>query len=316
MPLFFTVPVNDPKLHHQKELSHVSDEEYESYFKPIPCDHKYYNILRWIYFFVFLGPLRIIHVIFFVFLFFIVVSILPLFKRSFKTPREFKIWGQKILYPIVRIGMIGLGVVKITKNGELKNDTRTLVVNHLTMIDALVVMSQFDCSFLTMSGVQNLTLFRKASLIFDLIFVDRSKMKQGTTQHIQKVQNDPSVQPIVIFPEGKVTNGNALIGFRSGAFVNNTPLQPMTFQYKHWLCPKGMSSIAWNQDKLTDYIISLFSIPFITIEITIHPQIVYKGNDQTPAERAADVELQMANYLGCVAVQQTNKEFYMKHKED
>ncbi|OHT04663.1 Acyltransferase family protein [Tritrichomonas foetus] len=314
MPLYTPVPTNDPDLHQQKELSDVPDDQFEKYFEA-KKPGLILRIYRFACFILFLGPIRFILTLFFLFIFYVGCSILPSFKQFFKTERAFKDWAQKILYPSIRGGLFCLGILHIKTTGSLKYDTRTIVVNHLTMIDIITVISQFDASFLSMSSLENVHFFKKTRQIFGLIFVNRSK-SSGTTAEIQKIQNDPSVQPIVIFPEGKVTNGDALLGFRSGAFVNDTPIQPMTLRYNHWLCPKNMATIAWNEWNTLLYIYQLFSIPFMTLEIDILPQIIYKGNDKSPSERAAEVELLMANSLGCLALHKTNKEYFTKQKDE
>lgn len=315
MPLYTLVPIDDPNLHDQKELTSVSEEDYENYFLPHPSN-TFEKIIRLILFFVTLGPLRMLGTILCFLVFIFTMPILNLFKGFFKTPREYKVWAQKILYPIARLGLLFLGIIHIKKNGEIEHDTRTIVINHLTMFDIVVVISLFDSSYLAMAGLKDLFFMRSANEIFNMVYVDRTKAKQGTTELICKLQNDYSRVPIVIFPEGKVTNGDILLGFRTGAFVNDTPIQGMTFRYKLWFCSKGQSTIAWVDPSDVFYLWQLYTIPFMTLEVNCLPQVSFQGSNKTPEEKAKIVELMMANSLGCLAVKQTNKEYFEKHKND
>lgn len=315
MPLYTQVPIDDPNLHKQTELTTATKEEYENYFLPHPSN-TFEKILRFILFFVTLGPLRMLLTILCFIVFIGTMAILNLFKNRFKTPREYKIWAQKILYPIARLGMLSIGIVHIKKTGDIEPDTRTIVINHLTMFDIVVVISLFDSSYLAMSSLKDFLFMRIANEIFNMVYVDRTKAKQGTTEIIRKLQNDYSRVPIVIFPEGKVTNGDCLLGFRTGAFVNDTPIQGMTFRYNLWFCSKGQSTIAWVDPNDLFYIWQLYTIPFITLEVNCLPQVSFKGSNKTPEEKAAEVELTMANSLGCLALKQTNKDYFIKHKQD
>ena len=189
-----------------------------------------------------------------------------MFKNFFKTPRDYKIWAQKILYPIARLGLFFTGVMRIHKKGDIKSDTRTIVINHLTMFDIVVIISLFDSSYLAMAGLKNLFFMRWANEIFNMVYVDRSKGNQGTTELICNLQNDFSRVPIVIFPEGKVTNGDALVGFRSGAYISETMVQPVAIRYRMWFTPRSMSTVAWNEDNFKYYLYQFFLILILSIQ--------------------------------------------------
>lgn len=314
MLLYTQVPIDDPNLHDQKELTTVTEEAYENYFLPHPSTTRD-KIARFLFFFITLGPLRMILTFLCFIVFILTMPVLNLFKNFFKTPRDYKIWAQKILYPIARLGLFFTGVMRIHKKGDIKSDTRTIVINHLTMFDIVVIISLFDSSYLAMAGLKNLFFMRWANEIFNMVYVDRSKGNQGTTELICNLQNDFSRVPIVIFPEGKVTNGDILLGFRTGAFVNDTPIQGMTFRYNLWFCSKGQSTIAWVDPSDIFYLWQLYTIPFMTLEVNCLPQVRFEGMNKTPQEKAEIVELMMANSLGCLAVKQTNKAYFKKHND-
>lgn len=316
MPLYTQVPINDPNLHDQKELTSINKEQYENYFLPHPSN-TLANIVRVILFFVTLGPLRMLLSIICVLILYGEMIILNhVFKSHYKSSKEYKNWAQKMLYPVVRLLLFSIGIVHIKKTGEIKSNTRTIIINHLTLFDILVAVTLFDSSYLAMASLKHIAFIREANDIFNMVFVDRSKAHQGTTETIRQIQDDSTSSPIVIFPEGKVTNGDILLGFRTGGFISDAPLQPMTFRYNHWFCPRCLSTIAWVHTSDLFYIWQVYTIPFMTLEINVLPQIRFEESIKTPAEKAKIVELTMANSLGCLAVKQTNKEYFKEHISD
>lgn len=313
MPLYTSVPINDPNLHDQKEAKEVSQEELKHYITPYPITSSL-RFMRFVCFIVFLGPFRLISCIISLILFFITVSVLgTIGKLPFiKDKRKYKNWASKITYISERLCLLSVGIVYISLNGEIKPETRTIVSNHLTMVDPVSLLSQIPVSYLVMSGLKGNPFFSQTSKIYDIIYVDRSK-KEGITQQVCDFQNNPNILPLTIFPEGKVTNGECVLGFRSGGFVNNTPVQPVTLRYKLWFCPRDMATISWVSDDTLEYIYQLFSIPFITLEVNILDPIKWEKPDMTPQEKANQAELIIANSLGCLALKNTNKEIFQKH---
>lgn len=304
MPLYVNVPVNYPELHSQTKPIDVDDETFEHSFDP-KNPGTLVKIYRLFCFFFFLGPLKIFITVACFFLFWLAMYILPLFRRFFKDKIEFKYWCWRMTYPIVRAALFGLGIVNIKIRGKYEKTTRTFVANHLTGVDAATMFSLVPCQFLANAGIKNIPFCKQACKLFDQIYVDRSK-KQGATELIIEAQNDREKLPIAIFPEGRVTNGSCILGFRSGAFVNDTPLQPIAIRYKHWLMPESMATIAWCEWNFPLYIYQLFSVPFYTLEITILPQMKFEAL-ATPQERAFQAELAIANCLGCESLHRTNK---------
>ncbi|KAK8842473.1 Lysophosphatidylcholine acyltransferase 2 [Tritrichomonas musculus] len=311
MPLYTQVPIDDPKLHNQTKLTSITKKEYEDYFLPHPSN-MFYDVIRVILFIVTLGPIRmLISLLCIVALYVTMIILNRFFKHHFKSMNDYKRFSQKALYPIVRLLLFSIGIIHIKRKGEIKSTTRTIIINHLTLFDIMVAVTMFDSSYLAMASLKHIGFMKEANDIFNMVFVDRSKPGQGTTETIRKIQGDPSTVPIVIFPEGKVTNGDILLGFRTGGFISDTPLQAITLRYNHWFCPKGLSTIAWVHPSDLFYIWQVYTIPFMTLEINILPQVCFE--DKTPEDKAREVELMMANSLGCLAVKQTNKEYFKEH---
>jgi 1-acyl-sn-glycerol-3-phosphate acyltransferase len=310
MPLFTEDPHDYPHLHNQKELSNMTQEEFMALFEPthpsLPI-----RFLRFFLFIVFLGPLKALLVGFCFILFFLVIIIIPHFQFLFKTSRAFKTWAFHVVRPIIRLGLFGLGIIRINLTGSVHPDARTIVCNHLSLIETIIILQQFPVSYLAADWLSRQPLIRQAAKVFDFYFVNRAKHQSGV-EHLQEIANDPSMMPVLVFPEGKVTNGEAVLGFRTGAYVSDTLLQPVTIRYRQWLCPKTMSTFTWNDNSWTMYCYQLFSIPFTTVDLDILPPISWKGKKMSPAERAVESQLQIANHLGSLATCRSNRELFAK----
>lgn len=308
-------PIDDPTLHNQTEQYIVNDEEFDQFFVPksinTPTKVK---ILRFIYFFLFLGPIRIVCTLLGLLSFYILVSVLPIFEKYWKRKRDFKNWAFKVCYPTVRITLLSMGIIRMKLKGKLDQDTRTLVSNHLTLFDCVAILSQFPICFLGMISLKKISFIQHTARIFDIIFVDRTTSDGHISPSIQDIQNDPSQLPLVIFSEGKISNGDCILGLRTGAFISDTPIQPLTIRYKMWLTPKELGSVSWVEEDPVKYIYQLFSIPFITCEITLLDPISFKGSNKTVEERAEVVQLMMANNLGCRAIDRTNKYIFQRNE--
>ncbi|OHT10489.1 Acyltransferase family protein [Tritrichomonas foetus] len=320
MPLYTECPHNDPKLHNQKELSYLSDQEFMDLFEPIHPSLPM-RLYRLMCFILFLGPIKMILCGFFFLFFFIIVSILPIFRRFFKTTRDFKTWAFYVCRPIVRLALFFLGIVKINIKGNIHEYARTIVANHLSLVEALLLLDQFPVSYLAAAWLETNTFVKQTAKVFDVVFVDRAK-RSNITQHLIDIANDPMLLPVVVFPEGKVTNGDALVGFRSGAYISETLVQPVAIRYRMWFTPRPMATVAWNEWNFKYYVYQWFTIPFITVDIDCLEPISWKGSNKSPQEKAVESELQIANALGTLACCRTNKDIvkissaFLKDKTD
>lgn len=310
MKLYVECPTDHPELHNQTELSDMSDKEFMSLFEPLHPSIPI-RIYRFLCFILFFGPFKMLFCVLFFFIYFVVVTILPIFRPRFKTNRDFKGWAFGVCKPIVRMAIFFMGIVRIDVKGEPHPDTRTYVANHLSLVETLLILHQFPICYLAAAYLKNSTFVLHHEKVFDLVFVDRSK-HQNISQQIQDIQNDPMLLPVVVFPEGKVTNGEALVGFRSGAYLSPTLVQPIAIRYKMWLTHPQMSTVAWNEDNIPLYLYQMFAIPFMTVELNVLTPINWKGSDKTANEKAAESELQIANALGTLACSRTNKDLF-KH---
>jgi hypothetical protein len=314
MKLYIEVPFDNPECHDQKELIDNTKEEFMALFEPTKPNFLV-RIYRLICFFVFLGPIKIITTFVSFGIFYICCCFLPFFRKYFRNNRQFKNWALSVVKPVIRLALLSFGIVKVNVTGELHEDSRTIVSNHLSLIETVAILHQFPVAYLAASYLKSHKFVRKTSEVFEIIFVDREKTANISKQLVN-IANDPSLLPVLIFPEGKVTNGDALVGFRTGAYVSDTPVQAVTVRFRQWLCPKSMSTVSWNEDNWFFYCYQVYAIPFITLDLNVLEPLNWKGKDLTPAEKATQSQLQIANALHTKPFAMTNKILFEKKKTE
>ncbi|EAY23715.1 Acyltransferase family protein [Trichomonas vaginalis G3] len=315
MKLYTNVPIDDSKLHDQKLQSEITDEEFQALFAVHELTRNQ-KIIRFVFWLVTLGLIRFILTCLFLLVFDIMMQIVVKYKDTFKTPKEFKKWAHNISKPVIRTVLFLSGIVHIKKVGEIDPEARAIISNHITMIDIVNILYWVPFTIVAHTGLRGNPFIEHCAAVFDTVFVDRSKT-QGATQQISDYAEDPTRLPVVVFPEGKVTNGDALLAFRTGIFVSGVPIQPITIRYRSWL-PffDGQQTPSWLEDNVFMYFYQLYAIPFMTFEIHFLPTIHSKRDETKPADRAIQAQLAMANDLGCLAIDRTNKEIFQKPKTE
>ena len=315
MTLYSQIPIDDPTLHNQTELLDASDEQVFHLFDPcrpsLPV-----RIYRFLCFVVFLAPVKFLFTALSLGIYFVVVTILgwilPFIPDKHKL--AYRRLGASICWYPLRLTLLGLGIVWFRKSGKVDPDTRTFISNHLAFFDITMHILTVPIGVLGMSSLKSSIFVRHTAKMFDVCFVDRSKEGGGVTQQIIDWQRNKDRLPIVIFSEGKVTNGEGLLGFRTGGFLSDEKVQAMCVRYKMLFTPKGMATPAWLENDFRMYLYQLFSIPAMIVEVTVLPPLDLSGKD--PHERAKMVQLQMANYFGCRAYATTNKVVFTGKKKE
>lgn len=121
---------------------------------------------------------------------------------------------------------------------DKSRSTQILVVApHMTFLDSLLIAVAFPPvpSGVGFSGIFDFPLMRSLAIAAQTIFVDRqsTESRQTCKELIQaRAQADWSGPPLMIFPEGVITNGEALIQFKAGAFAPGQPVTPVCLRHR------------------------------------------------------------------------------------
>jgi 1-acyl-sn-glycerol-3-phosphate acyltransferase len=308
--LLHRFPREDPSLKNQEALTPISDEFYKSVYTA-PHSGILDRVIQILFFIFFLGWLRLIVMVTATVL--AIILLFPLFIASWHEslvaivlPVE-----ERVAQIYIRVLAFTLGLYYIKINGEPDPDTRCFVYNHLCLLDGPLFYLPRKFSLVCTAGLKSLPYVNRLFMAVHTIFIDRSK-SSGNTTLLQEGISNHSIYPLAVAPEGKISNGDMLFKFRTGAFVAVEQIQPVTFRYTHLLPVAGITLNSLVDSPL-EWLWLCFCVPAAMVEITfLEPISVDKLKDKTPAERAEMAQLIMANHLGTLAGSRTSHEIFME----
>ncbi|KAH0790586.1 Acyltransferase family protein [Histomonas meleagridis] len=312
--LYSTAPSYYEEYTHQKEISKIDDEEFKSAY--LPHEMKwYYYLYQFICFFVFLGPLRIVISLTGCILLLLLVVII-------RTILHLTGHADKLKHFCYRLAVLGFrflgfafGILYVHCKGDVDPETRIFFANHTAFIDPFLA-----CTTHYFSSVMKIELSRNkiAKLIYENaypIYVDRS-VSTGATHYIIERANDPSLPPILIYPEGTLTNGDCLLKFHRGAFLTHKKVQPISVRYWQPFVPKGWNTFAWTEPNIIKHFASLLSMPFSFVTIEYMEPITLDKEGEGDVEKFTNyAQLLLANKLGVKAVNRSSNEIFKIKKE-
>jgi len=216
-------------------------------------------------------------------------------------------FDYKVTQVYIRVVYFLMSIYKIEVKGKIDEKTRAVFFNHVTVTDgpAVWMIKPFRC--IIASGVKKVPFFGKVVQFTRCIFVERSKT-EGQSQLIMDAMQDHNMDYIALAPEGKTTQGNYMLAFRTGGFLTNEQVQPIVLRY-HSLS-FGCTGFHWSVG-FRQFLWRTFSCPYTKLTINILPPLNSEEYLKASAqERAKMAQLSMANALGLKAIDQTSKEYF------
>jgi 1-acyl-sn-glycerol-3-phosphate acyltransferase len=169
-----------------------------------------------------------------------------------------------------------------------------------------------------MAGVQHSPIFGRIMTAADAIFIERTRT-EGASAVISAGIRDHQRPPIAIAPEGKLSNGDIVFRFRTGAFLTDEQIQPVTLRY-YRLLPALGCTLSWFVDSFWEFVFRVFCSPGYVAEVTfLEPFTPEMLVGKTAVEKADMTQLAIANHLGTLAINKTTKSFFQgdeKSKEE
>lgn len=312
--LYSCVPTIIDECSNQVELSDVSDEEFQKAYLPKPQPW-YHTLFRVFCFFAFLGPIRIIFCFGGSILLLGIAVLFRMFLHKIGRGDSLKKETFKFEAFAFRIMALSFGIVYINKKGSIDPETRVFYSNHTAFIDPFLI-----CYTNIVSSVMKIELSYNKITQFvyessDPIYVDR-KTAKGATKYIIDRVNDENRTPVLIYPEGTLTNGECLLKFHRGAFLTEKKVQPISVRYWQPLVPKDWNTYAWVEPNIIKHFLCLFSMPFsfVTIEYLSPIQLNKEGNGNIE-EFTKYAQLLLANNLKVKAINKSSDLIFKKKKE-
>merc|ERR1712187_775429 len=114
--------------------------------------------------------------------------------------------------------------------------TPILVSNHTSYLDGPILAAIFGApKIVAMSGARKVPVVGKLMEEMDVVFVDRrdSDSRRATLEAITDHSETwkPGSRPLLVFPEGRVSNGESLLPFKKGSFASGVPVRPVIIAY-------------------------------------------------------------------------------------
>mmetsp|Transcript_121451 Transcript_121451/g.288598 ORF Transcript_121451/g.288598 Transcript_121451/m.288598 type:complete len:500 (+) Transcript_121451:41-1540(+) len=158
---------------------------------------------------------------------------------------QFEWWRLRLLAPLKCLNRLALvafgfwpGCIKVKDLRKVPSSpTKILAVApHVTALDSLLIGVAFPPvpSGVGMTGLLQIPVMRSLAVAAQAIFVDRSnpESRRSCKEAIQaRVSESWHGPPMMIFPQGVITNGFALTQFNVGAFSPGVPIVPVCLRY-------------------------------------------------------------------------------------
>ena len=218
--------------------------------------------------------------------------------------------GRPFLIKIISLGSkIGLVIfgVKVRKDFTISgyHQNYLIVSNHLSYLDILVISSFFPTCFVTSQEMKETPFLGQLCMLGGCLFVERRK-RSGITNEVKELALAlASGLNVVIFPEARSTNGEAVIPFRrplfQAAINSQTDILPMCINYRtldgEKLTLKNRDKVFWYGDKsFFAHAFSLMTHKSVVAELTAMNPIDSKNFSDKNALADASYELVRNEY--------------------
>lgn len=178
-----------------------------------------------------------------------------------------------------------------------------IAANHVSWTDIMALGSVADVHFIAKAEVAGWPLFGRLAKLQRTVFIDRTRRGMAGEQAGQIAARLAQGEPMVLFPEGTTSDGNALLPFKSTLFAaahmamgeaGNAAVQPVAIVYTRLhgmpMDRRARMKAAWIGDQtLVPHLASLLREGGIEIEIHFGEPVAF-GPDADRKHVAREVE--------------------------
>lgn len=303
MVISSVVPAIHEEFSHQTKLSDVTDDEFENIISPpkFKWTHRLYQVFC---FLIFLGPIRLIVGILgfltcmlIVYLTSVGISFLGLY------PHHYII--NSFCIQLVRIGFrflfFAFGTIWINVNGKIDREARFVISNHVSLLDCFLILIIRNVTLVINKSFISNSFLRTLCDSFDPVYV--SKVSSGAQKQIIEIADDNDKYPVLLFPEGTTTNGEALLQFQKQAFLTPYKVQPMLIRYSLPLVPPGWNTVIYTKQSISGFIWQLISLPFCIIHVDAIQSISMEAEGKADIDTfTMNAQIIFANHLKTKAI--------------
>ncbi|KAG8462806.1 hypothetical protein KFE25_001579 [Diacronema lutheri] len=220
--------------------------------------------------------------------------------RPFSAPRRACVL---VVRACTRIALFALGVVRVQTTGSPapRASAPIVVANHRGFLDAMWLFWAYDhASFVSAEEhlrVPVLSALVRAAQTITVARGDAASRARARAEIARYARADaPPMPRVIIFPEGTVTSGHALLAFKPGAFEPGVVVQPVLLTY-----PNRHLDVSWlyGNAPVPLLLAHLLARPWTLMRASFLPPIAPTDAERAqPRLFAARVQRAMAAALG------------------
>ncbi|CAI4223848.1 unnamed protein product [Auanema sp. JU1783] len=261
------------------------------YYEPIPYQLISFYILGFVFRWFFLFPVR------FALLLTSVIWIVACgLICSIFTPAQSTVMYFGITF--ARLFNASTGLVTRSHNDENRAQTPGIAVsNHLSANDIMVLYGDcfYDGKGYTVTGQSHKgfieTLQKFGSNLTPTLWLNREDQHQRSNfqKKVMDYSSQPSVYPVLLFPEGYCSNNDTILQFRKAVFTGEVPIYPIAL-----LQNARVGDAFWKEDTYIPYMLRVMSSWATSYDITYLQPMIKK-----PSEDPADFAARVQSAVGC-----------------
>ena len=169
--------------------------------------------------------------------------------------------------------------IQMQVSGEVLDSTCLVVANHSSFFDIFAITSIQPARFIAKEEIRSWPIFGFIAQSVNTLFIRRQDKRMIRSVNEQIAQALSRQEPIVLFPEGKCTDGLALAPFKPSllepAVLSQTPVQPIALSYE--IDGQRTSRASYYNISLLQCLINIVTTPKIVLKATVLPAIDTAG---------------------------------------
>lgn len=205
-------------------------------------------------------PVRIVILFHFLLGYWFLVRVVPALRCSLRL-RQFSRHVARVALCLAGARLRYVSVDNVPVPPPLNPTVPILISNHISYLDVLVLMALHTPAFLAKGSIRRVPVIGFLADAWQCLYTSFDDALQsasstfpqahGTAMRIRirqrKMMQNPILwPPLCIFPEGTTTNGRFLIPFKTGAFIEGLPVQPLIISYSSSACAWETIPLLWH----------------------------------------------------------------------
>ncbi len=167
-----------------------------------------------------------------------------------------------------------------------------VVSNHLSYLDILVLSATVPCAFISKSEVARWPIIGRFARWAGTVFVERQKKGDAAQKNTAVMESLASGVPIVLFPEGKTTDGKQVLRFHSTmlqpAIDCRATITPCAIAYELADGSVAQEVAYWGDMTLLPHGMNLLGKDVIRVNVTFGEPVIAEGDRKSLAHALHD----------------------------